>query len=85
MLAHNVYFSLKDRSDSAVQTLVAACKKYLAKHPGGRLLRVRHAREGAEPPGQRPRLRHRAARHLREENKENWAKVRVFDSRVESV
>lgn len=34
MLAHNVYFTLKDRSDGAKKKLVAACKKYLAKHPG---------------------------------------------------
>ena len=29
MLAHNVYFTLNDSSDSAEQALVAACKKYL--------------------------------------------------------
>ena len=34
MLAHNVYFTLKDNSDAARQKLVAACKKYLAMHPG---------------------------------------------------
>ncbi len=34
MLAHNVYFALKDNSAAAKQHLVAACKKYLAKHPG---------------------------------------------------
>jgi hypothetical protein len=34
MLAHNVYFTLKDRSESSVQQLVAACKKYLVGHPG---------------------------------------------------
>jgi hypothetical protein len=34
MLAHNVFFALHDASDAAVAKLVAACKKYLANHPG---------------------------------------------------
>jgi hypothetical protein len=34
MLAHNVYFTLNDNSETAKQTLVAACRKYLARHPG---------------------------------------------------
>jgi hypothetical protein len=34
MLAHNVYFTLNDDSEDAVQTLVAACRKYLKDHPG---------------------------------------------------
>ncbi len=34
MLAHNVYFSLKDNSDAARRKLVAACKTYLTGHPG---------------------------------------------------
>jgi len=34
MLAHNVYFTLEDRSLEKVEGLIAACKKYLAKHPG---------------------------------------------------
>jgi hypothetical protein len=34
MLAHNVYFTLNDGSEAAKQTLVAACKTYLARHPG---------------------------------------------------
>ena len=33
-LAHNVYFTLKDRSPAAVQALVSACKKYLTIQPG---------------------------------------------------
>jgi hypothetical protein len=33
-LAHNVYFTLKDRSPEAVRTMVAACKKYLTVQPG---------------------------------------------------
>ena len=34
MLCHDVYFSLKDNSPEARQTLIAACKKYLTDHPG---------------------------------------------------
>jgi len=34
MLAHNVYFSLKDTSDAAKTGLVDACHKYLKDHPG---------------------------------------------------
>ncbi len=34
MLAHDVYFSLKDNSSQAKEKLIAACKKYLTDHPG---------------------------------------------------
>jgi type II secretion system protein G len=34
MLAHDVYFSLKDNSLQAKQKLIAGCKKYLTDHPG---------------------------------------------------
>jgi Stress responsive A/B Barrel Domain len=34
MIVHNVYFSLTDNSPAARGTLIAACKKYLADHPG---------------------------------------------------
>ena len=34
MLAHNVFFSLKDNSDAARRALLEACRKYLAGHPG---------------------------------------------------
>jgi hypothetical protein len=34
MLAHNVYFTLHDGSDSAKLALIAACKRYLTNHPG---------------------------------------------------
>jgi len=40
MLAHMVYFSLKDRSDTAVEQMLAACKKYLSGHPGTRFFAV---------------------------------------------
>jgi len=34
MLAHNVYFSLHDNSETAQENLVSEIKKYLAKHDG---------------------------------------------------
>jgi Stress responsive A/B Barrel Domain len=34
MLAHNVYFTLKDNSDTARNKLIAACRKYLIGHGG---------------------------------------------------
>jgi hypothetical protein len=34
LLAHNVFFTLIDRSPAAVQRLVDACRKYLTVQPG---------------------------------------------------
>jgi len=34
MLGHMVYFSLKDNSQTAIDALIADCKKYLTNHPG---------------------------------------------------
>jgi hypothetical protein len=34
LLAHNVYFSLNDKSEAAAARLVAACHQYLKDHPG---------------------------------------------------
>lgn len=34
MLAHSVYFQLKDRSPEAAAALVAACRQHLTGHPG---------------------------------------------------
>ena len=34
LLAHSVYFSLKEPSADAKQTLVDSCKKHLSQHPG---------------------------------------------------
>ncbi len=33
-LAHHVFFTLKDRSEEAVDNLLAACQKYLDDHDG---------------------------------------------------
>lgn len=34
MLAHNVFFTLKDRSEPAVSRLVESCRTHLTSHPG---------------------------------------------------
>ncbi len=34
MLSHNVYFTLHDASETAIQELVAACHQYLKNHTG---------------------------------------------------
>jgi hypothetical protein len=34
LLVHNVFFALQDASPAARQRLLAACEKYLTKHPG---------------------------------------------------
>jgi hypothetical protein len=100
MLAHNVYFALKDSSDAAHAALIDACKRYLTGHPGtvffacGTL-----AHELNRPVNDRDfdvalhldfesQAAHDAyqasPRHERfvEENRDGWAKVRVFDSAV---
>jgi hypothetical protein len=103
MLAHNVYFTLKDNSDAAKEAMVAACRKYLTDHPGvvffacGTLcpaldrpvndrdfdiaLHVIFDTQAAHD------LYQDAQRHHQfiAENRDNWAKVRVFDSEVEGT
>jgi hypothetical protein len=34
MLGHMVYFTLKDRSQAAIEKLLADCRHYLSGHPG---------------------------------------------------
>jgi hypothetical protein len=100
MLAHNVYFALKDNSAEQKQKLVAACKKYLSKHPGEVFFAAGTLAEDlARPVNDRDfdvalhivfkdkeshdkyqdDQRHK---DFIEENKDNWKKVRVFDSVV---
>ncbi len=100
MLAHNVYFALKNSSDTAVQALVTACRKYLVSHPGivffacgtrqkeltrpvndqdfDVSLHIVFESKAAHDAYQDAPLHHTFV----EENKDNWAKVRVFDSEV---
>lgn len=102
-IAHNVYFALKDNSADAKKKLVAACKKYLSRHPGTVFFAAGTlAEELNRPVNDRDFdvalhivFKNKAAhdkyqdadRHIKfiEENKDNWKKVRVFDSVVEAV
>jgi hypothetical protein len=103
MLVHNVYFSLKDPSPAARQRLLAACNKYLSKHPGtvffaaGVLaealkrevndrdfdvgLHIIFADQAAHDRYQDDPAHHQFIA----ENKDNWKKVRVFDSAAEGA
>ena len=101
MIAHDVYFSLKDNSSEAKVKVIAACKKYLTDHPGTVWFAVGPlAEEMKRDVNDRDfdvalhvlfknKAAHdqyaKAERHLKfiEENKDNWKKVRVFDSHVE--
>ncbi len=101
MLSHDVYFSLKDTSADAKKKLVAACKKYLSKHPGTVFFAAGTLVEELKRPVNDLEFdvalhivfKDKASQdkyqdaplHLKfiEENKENWKKVRVFDSWVE--
>jgi Stress responsive A/B Barrel Domain len=100
-VVHNVYFTLTDRSDTAVAKLVADCRKYLTVQPGieffaaGALaksltrpvndrdwdvgLHMVFATEADQAGYQDDPTHHRFIN----ENKANWAKVRIFDSLVE--
>jgi hypothetical protein len=100
MLAHNVYFALKDNSAASKQKLVDACKKYLTNHPGevffaaGTLaedlnrevndrdfdvaLHIVFQDKAAHDKYQD----HERHKQFIDENKNNWKKVRVFDSVV---
>jgi hypothetical protein len=101
MLAHNVFFSLKDSSESAKQKLMQACQTYLTPHEGivffacGTLvaelnrpvndrefdvaLHIVFQTKQDHDRYQDAPLHHRFV----EENRENWKRVRVFDSQVE--
>lgn len=103
MLAHNVFFTLKDKSQQAIDSLVASGKTYLANHAGtvffamGSLnteldrpvndrefdvaLHVIFESKAAHDEYQ-VHERHNA---FIDANKDNWDKVRVFDSDVSSI
>lgn len=103
MLAHNVFFTLKDRSETNRDSLVSACKKYLATHPGIVFFACGTLQQELSRPvndrdfdvalhivfrskSDHDTYQDAPAHHtFVEENRENWAKVRVFDSEVESA
>lgn len=102
MLAHNVFFSLKDNSNPDKEKLLAAGKKYLTNHLGTLFFAIgglaqelrREVNDRDFDVALHVIFQDQAAhdkyqadpRHLQfiAENKENWKKVRVFDSIVES-
>ena len=102
MLAHDVYFALKNNSSEAKSKLVEACQKYLSKHPGEvffaagtraedlqREVNDRdfdvalhiYFKDKAAHDKYQDSERHR---QFIDENKDNWKKVRVFDSLIRS-
>ena len=101
MIAHNVYFTLKDNSPAAREKLVAACKKYLSDHPGTVAFGAGVREEGLDRDVNdkdfdvslhivfKDKAAHDryqdADQHKKfiAENKDNWKKVRVFDTKLE--
>jgi hypothetical protein len=100
-LVHNVYFTLKDRSDAAVAKLIEDCKKYLALQSGveffaagalaKELTREVNDRDWdvglhmvfATPEHQAAYQKDPTHHRFIDENKSNWARVRIFDSLVD--
>ena len=103
MLAHSVYFSLKDPSEAAIAGLVGACQEYLSSHPGTvyfgcgtleptlarpvndrdfdvALIVVFESKEAHDAYQEAPLHQKFIA-----ENRETWAKVRVFDAIIENA
>jgi hypothetical protein len=101
LLAHNVYFALKDRSPAARQILLGACRKHLTGHPGTLFFACGELAEALKRPvndrdfdvALHIIFQNQAAHDAYQDaprhhefvaaGKENWAKVRVFDSAVE--
>ncbi len=50
MLAHNVFFALKDRSETARDALIASCQTHLTSHPGVRFFACGRLAEGLDRP-----------------------------------
>ena len=101
LIAHNVYFSLKDSSAENKKKLVESCKTYLAKLPGIVFFAAGTSSDEFNRPindkefdvGLHVVFKDKESYDKYEvsdphkkfvaENKDNWQKVRVFDSRVE--
>ena len=100
LLAHNVYFSLKEPTEANRVAMVDACRTYLKGHPGVVFFAAGTLELDLDRPVNdrdfdvalhvvfRSRADHDvyqdAPRHLQfiAENRDGWAKVRVFDSLV---
>jgi hypothetical protein len=102
LLAHNVYFSLKESTPETRAKLVTACQKYLTGHPGVVFFAAgtvsdlsREVNDRDWDVGLHVIFQDRAAhdayqtapRHLEfiKECKDNWKKVRVFDTDAEGA
>jgi len=103
MLAHNVFFTLKDRAPAGAAALVAACKKYLNVQAGIVFFAAgvvaaeldREVNDRDFDVGLHLVFIDQAAHDAYQddpthnefiaENKDGWAKVRVFDSLVETL
>lgn len=101
MLAHMVFFELKQPTAQAKEKLVAACKKHLSKHEGTAYFSVgtlaeefnREVNDRGFHVALHMVFKDKAAhdryqtheRHVKfvNENKDDWKKVRVFDSYLE--
>ncbi|HJT30767.1 MAG TPA: Dabb family protein [Pirellulales bacterium] len=101
MLAHNVFFTLRESNEKNRRKLVDACNKYLSDHPGTVFYAAgtvsdldREVNDRDFDVGLHIIFKDRAAhdtyqdaaKHQQfiQENKADWAKVRVFDSDVTS-
>ena len=100
MLAHMVFFTLKDKTPENRDKLVAACQKYLSDHPGTVYFSAgtrgeefnRDVNDSEFDVALHLVFKDKAAhdvyavapRHLQfiSENRDGWAKVRVFDSYI---
>ena len=101
MLAHNVYFSLRDRSPEAIRHLLDACRTHLANRPGVMFFACGELASGCSRPvndrdfdvslhlifktvDDHDRYQNQDAEHQKfiAACRDNWAKVRVFDSVV---
>jgi hypothetical protein len=99
-LVHNVFFTLEDSSDKAIEDLIEDCYKYLKDNPGivyfsaGRLV-PEHGREvnitdfhvGLHVVFDDKSYHDKyqdAEKHITfvDRNKDNWVRVRVFDTYV---
>ena len=97
-IVHNVYFSLKDKSEASQKKMLDACNKYLKPQPGVTYFAVGVLAADLKRPvndldweiGLHVVFKDKAAhdkyqddpqhKAFIDENKENWAKVRVFDT-----
>jgi hypothetical protein len=94
MLAHNVFFSLHDKSDASKTKLITSAKTHLTGHAGVMFFAVGELADGLNRPVNDQDFdvalhivfadlaSHRHHKFI-EESKEGWAKVRVFDSTVD--